>query len=244
MKTKSKKLICLLMFFVMLFCFDSIALCETYSMASLPFLKGDWLNSDNEIALQITDNSINGKQLIWIGSLIGSGTYGSGIFRVINEGQYVDYKLEWATTGNNPLLTLNDNVSLHRYSTTNYYESVGGIHLGMTPTEVQKLYGVPTTAETFNNGREKKWYYSSDKWRVLFNNGLVTAIRIYAGGTRHFDRSGFNCNNTNVDYAEKYMGVRKNYSRITVAKGEYIWISDEKDRYGYPIWVEISIFDN
>jgi len=102
-------------------------------------------------------------------------------------------------------------------------------------------YGQPDRIETGRDHREA-WTYSSLGLGISWEDGIVTKLRIYDNGNRHFDRTGFNCANPIQDYVQYYGWNRSpkagGYGAYGIGYEEYLWFDQ------YPKAVELSVYWN
>lgn len=188
-------------------------------------LSGTWYDSDGNAVLYIDNNGINGFVVKSINDLAGGGSHGIGMFRILENGNYKDLRIEWNTAGQTKYLILNNGVTLQNNSNVQYFESIGGIYLGMTDKEVLKAYGTPTSIEDAKPSKFITWSYANDGWEIRFYNDRVDQITILKNGNRRLDKSGYNCDNNLEEFAEFYNVKNiRTAAPIRIANGEYLWI--------------------
>lgn len=188
-------------------------------------LSGTWYDNTGKDVLYIDQNGINGFAVKSITDLAGGGGHGIGTFRILENGNYKDLRIEWNTTGQTKYLILNHGVTLQNTPNVQHFESIGGIYLGMTDKEVLKAYGTPNSLEDGKLSKRITWSYTNDGWKISFYNGRVDQITILKNGSRRLDISGYNCDNSLGEFAEFYnvKNIRVG-APIHIAKGEYLWI--------------------
>lgn len=188
-------------------------------------LSGTWYDNTGKAVLYIDQNGINGFAVKSITDLAGGGGHGIGTFRILENGNYKDLRIEWNTTGQTKYLILNHGVTLQNTPNVQHFESIGGIYLGMTDKEVLKAYGTPNSIEDGKLSKRITWSYTNDGWKISFYKGRVDQITILKNGSRRLDISGYNCDNSLGEFAEFYnvKNIRVG-APIHIAKGEYLWI--------------------
>lgn len=193
-------------------------------------LSGTWYDSSGNAVLYIDYNGINGLAVKSINDLAGGGGHGIGTFRIVENGNYKDLRIEWDTTGKTKYLIVNNRITLQNTQKAQYFESIGGIHLGMTDQEVLSAYGSPTSIEKQKSSQFITWLYDNDGWEIRFYNDRVDKITILKNGNRRLDKSGYNCDNSLKEFAEFYniKNIRVGVP-IRIAEGEYLWIYKDMD---------------
>lgn len=186
--------------------------CEASSVpvTELKEIIGNWYDTKGNLVLKISnDYKINGCTVLDIDLVVDT----AGIYKIkIDEGNR--YKtIELLYTGSNlysdhEMLVMNwrssDGNSLRRTKTPRYFESVGGIYLGMDKNQVVSLYGQPSSTE--NRESSSTWKYNDLGLDVHFQWNIVTGITIYPYGNRKFDWSGLSANNTRAEFKSRYGG--------------------------------------
>lgn len=215
----------------------SINICsaEYYSrsVTELNKMIGTWYDSKGNVALTIgSDYSINGCKVLAfylnneytpIFSYQSSAVYtcrindGHGIKEI-----HLDYHsmptIYQSTPDYHEMIILNGKTALRRTKEPKYFESVGGIFLGMNKDDVIKLYGQPSSVN--NNMGHITWKYR-EGFDIEFGGDVVLSITIYKNSDRRFDRSGLSANNTKDDFKRKYSGREGQTSRrLIIGYGE------------------------
>ncbi len=122
-----------------------------------------------------------------------------------------------------------------------YFESVGGIYLGMSKTNVENIYGggdsmytspiIPILEEENKNFPYIRKYtvtYSKDGFEIGYAAGRVESITLFKGGSRSFDKSGLNCENSMSDFAKAYNIKKPGYTKANeINDGEYLFFDKE-----------------
>lgn len=204
-----------------------------YTSSSITVLKsmvGNWYDAKGNLVLTISsDYSINGCKVV---AIYMNSNY-QPIFtpqsiavytcRIAEGSSYKDIHLDHhsmppaylSTPDYHEMIFLNGKTALRRTKEPRYFESVGGIYIGMSKEEVLKLYGQPSSVIYRDNG-SITWKYDKQKFDVWISAGIVDSITIYKGGDRRFDWSGLSANNTEYDFKSKYSGSKGQVSRIWI----------------------------
>lgn len=96
----------------------------------------------------------------------------------MENGNYKDLRIEWDTTGKTKYLIVNNRITLQNTQKAQYFESISGIHLGMTDQEALSAYGSPTSIEKQKPSKFITWLYDNDGWEIRFCNDRVDKITI------------------------------------------------------------------
>ncbi len=206
----------------------------------IPGVIGKWYDYNDKLIYTINDYTINGYSLQSISGLVGSNAIGSGKFVVLVNGKPLTISMSWDNSNRNARTLKIGNGQYHSERVAQYAESVGGVHLGMTIPEVERLYG---TAPIIKNiSHSNIWFYPQDKWAICFEGGIVKRIAIPKGSTRKFDKTGFNADTPVFDYKAAYSDSTSMFERIIIGKNEYIWINMNDDAYG-SVWGHVFYGD-
>ena len=121
-----------------------------------------------------------------------------------------------------------------RFEQERYYESVGGIYLGMPRHKVIELYGQPDVE------KENKIGYTKLGLLLSINYSMVTDITIYAYGDRKFDRSGLGAANSEEEFINAYGTemLPQSDSLKAIGHSEYLWF------HSNPKSVTLSLYWN
>lgn len=117
------------------------------------------------------------------------------------------------------------------------HESVGGIHLGMTPDQVKQKLGEPTQAIDKSKPLQIRsqryfegWYYKDQGLIIHFREGGADKITLLEASKLRFAKSGLNCSNTPEEYAKAYAMKRvprwpktDDSMPSDIGNGEYIY---------------------
>jgi len=203
---------------------------------------GDWYSTKGNLAMTIQDKYINACQILSASEL----TFGyprSGNFEVAETGQNRTLKLELFGHNVHQYLLVDGKLLLRRSLRPEYFESLGGIYLGMTEEELLHYYGKPSSK--VNDGDMVRWEYDKDKFAVEFKSNIVVAMRLYKLSSRHFDRSGLGAADSPENYAQVYSMeetpvIPKEANTVSAAyaigHGEFMSFS--------PDYTQLSVFKN
>ena len=199
-----------------------------YRPVSVTYLKsiiGNWYDAKGNLVLSISnDYKINGCTVMsvdYVADMVG-------MYKVkVDEGnRYRTIELMYGESQNSSdheILMLNhgsnNEIALRKTKEPRYFESVGGIYLGMGKDEVLKLYGQPSRIEN-----KIIWKYNKEGFDVRIWGGVVFSITIYKNGNRRFDWSGLSANSSKADFAYKYNSEVDHRGSIRIGHGEVIRI--------------------
>lgn len=209
-------------FSLMLIFFPENVFAEYFSrsVTELQPMIGNWYDSHGNIALTIgSDYSINGCKILAVDSDCISG---GGYYRVLiaEKGgpRYIELS-DWGTDirDYHGYLRVNRKILLRNTKNPRYVESIGGIYIGMSESEVLKLYGKPSKVDYDNN-----WAYSNIGLNISFDGGVVIRIEIYNYGDRKFDWSGLSARNSKQDFADKYGSEVSRRGNLDIGHNEII----------------------
>ena len=194
---------------------------------------GNWYDTKGNLVLTIGgDYSVNRCKILSILSAFPE----SGPYRVeiLENGRskYIDLEYlgshnnnwEEDVTGYHSYLVMNGQTELRRTKNPQYFESVGGIYLGMSKDEVLRLYGQPSK---FSKGYRSTWEYNKEGMSLFFDGNIVIAITMYPKGNRRFDWSGLSANSSVNDFYYKYNPTKIKIDRssgLDIGYGEVIFI--------------------
>ena len=193
---------------------------QSVSVTELKDIIGNWYDTNGNLVLSISrDYKLNGCPIISVG-FIGDA---SAMYKIrINEGNnYRDIEVchddsGYGMSGYHERLIMNwgsnSAYSLRRTKHPRYFESIGGIYLGMSKNQVLSLYGQPSKVETRH--RFSTWKYNDDGFDVEFRYNIVEKRTIYSYGNRKFDRTGVSAKDNFQYVINKYNAkpFDRNYS--------------------------------
>lgn len=212
------------------------------AMRRLNYMQGSWYDLSGREAYLFSNGTVNGYQINNLYDVAGGGgDFGCKLGVIVNGNQEA-WQLSFTNLSAGPsdyhqYMTIAQNV-YRRSSSPRYYESIGGIFLGMPLNQLLSLYGKPSLAR--NNGHGLlNLGYANLGLEIDVRHNIVTQITIYPFGDRAFDRSGLNANNTASEYADAY-GMNRQPGNYATGIGykEYIWFRES------PKSVTLSLYWN
>ena len=235
--------VCLMMLVVLpVGCFAAEGQDDYSAAAWLEPAVGDWYTTKGEFAMTIEGDSLNGNKI----NGMSDCTFGyprTGTFTINENNIPRNIKLELLGNKSHQYLVIDGITLLRRSMSPAYNESMGGIYLGMTKDNLKGLYKEPTSVVQ-ENGTER-WNYDSHKFAVLFENDVISAIRIFKGSDRKFDKSLLVADDAPAAYTTAY-----NFEQYPVAIEEAAVASNgykiDQGEFFYfrPDYVELSIYKN
>ncbi len=185
---------------------------------------GDWYDTSGNLILTFDDGYINGKKIISAGYM--GDTVAFYKFRVKDGDAYND--IEVLNFGSEApahnMLVLNDQKVLRQTQNPQYFESIGGIYLGMSKKQVMSIYGEPLSVESRHGRNDATWTYTG--FEVFFTYDVVTSITIYGSSDRRFDLSGLSANSSQADFERKYETKFSRRGNLNIGHGEVINVRD------------------
>lgn len=224
---------------------------EYYLGKILPLLQGEWYDDNGAKAVTIKNRTINGCEIVGVYDLAGGGGNAAGTFRLKENGKEWDVRMSWnisRTPGDS--ISVNGSQTFHK-SQEYYFESIAGVHLGMTPEQVKATIGQPSQVlnetnrvraggELFTDG----WNYQDKGIIVGFGNGSVDKIILIKYSKLHLDKSGLNCYSSPEDFGKAYSMKRtpkwpsSDYNGPNpIGNGEYIFFGKDME------YIMLTIYD-
>ena len=177
---------------------------------------GNWYDTNGNLAFTISsDYKINGCQIMSVD--IRDEKY----FCKVNEGNQIKtMTLDlYDRYDYHSMLIINDNGNtLRKSKNPRYFESVGGIYLGMSKNQVVSHYGQPSSID------HNVWKYNKEGFQLNFYGNVVSMITIYTYGNRRFDWSGLSANSSKSDYQYKYNSNIVRGTMLKIGYGEVIYL--------------------
>ena len=200
---------------------------------------GDWYDASGNKVLSISNGYINGCRIVDGADFVG-GYPGAGVFIIQEDQGRKAIHLEWLGNGEHRTLIMNKKSQLTNRLQKEHYESVRGVHLGMTRQQVIDLLGAPSSSDV--RGRETLKYMDLGL-SVGLDHNMVTVITITGKGS-HFDKSGLGTDASMIDYYNFYQFNRmpselsKNTFQgpFSIGHGEYIFFSGKE--------ISLSVYSN
>ncbi len=216
----------------------------------LDIVKGDWYNNNGAKVLSIHDGYMNDCEIVEGFDWAGSRKKGGAVLRIMEGSGLRDIRINWLKgKGAGNYVQLDQGEHLHSTATDYFFESVGGIHLGMTADEVEKMYGgaqVIAERENFIDGNPNRvrWYYPNLGVVLWFDGKSVSHISLLKSSSLCFERSGLNCSNTPQEYAKAYAMERvpelpksaKSVRAYSIGQGEFLYFGPDMNYVGLDIY--------
>lgn len=217
---------------VIMFCIIIFsANCSADDISYLKKFVGNWYDTNGNLLFTISeDYKFNGCTILSV------GTYRDDIFRIrIDEGnRYREIQFADTYDDYHKLIVMNyyeeNPIVIRKTKEPKYFESIGGIYLGMNKNQVLSIYGDPSEI------KNSEWKYNREGFEVGFSFDAVSSIKIYKYGDRKFDWSGLSANNSEEDFVRKY-NAKKIYDNggYYIGNNEEIYIGEDHNC----IWLEI-----
>ena len=194
-------------------------------------VSGEWYDARGNKVLTISNGYINGCLIVGGADFVG-GYPGAGVF-IIQEAQgRKAIHLEWLGNGEHRTLIMNKKDQLTNRLQNEHYESVRGVHLGMTRQQVIDLLGMPSSSDV--RGRETLRYEDLGL-SIDIDHNMVVVITITGKGS-HFDKSGLGVDASMIEYYNFYQFNRmpSELSKdifqgpFSIGHGEYIFFSGKE----------------
>lgn len=194
-------------------------------------VSGEWYDARGNKVLTISNGYINGCLIVGGADFVG-GYPGAGVF-IIQEAQgRKAIHLEWLGNGEHRTLIMNKKGQLTNRLQKEHYESVRGVHLGMTRQQVIDLLGMPSSSDV--RGRETLRYEDLGL-SIDIDHNMVVVITITGKGS-HFDKSGLGVDASMIEYYNFYQFNRmpSELSKdifqgpFSIGHGEYIFFSGKE----------------
>ena len=182
---------------------------------------GSWYDMNGNLILQIgSDYTINGKKIISAGYT--GDTVAFYKFR-LQDGdiEILNFGSEDPTHN---MLVLNDQKVLRQTQTPQYFESIGGIYLGMTKDKVMDIYGEPLGVENQPLQKISMWIYNG--FEIFFQYDVVSSITFYVSSDRRFDISGLSATSSKEDFERKYETTMTGRGSLNIGHGEVITVRE------------------
>lgn len=194
-------------------------------------VSGEWYDARGNKVLTISNGYINGCLIVGGADFVG-GYPEAGVF-IIQEAQgRKAIHLEWLGNGEHRTLIMNKKDQLTNRLQKEHYESVRGVHLGMTRQQVIDLLGMPSSSDV--RGRETLRYEDLGL-SIDIDHNMVVVITITGKGS-HFDKSGLGVDASMIEYYNFYQFNRmpSELSKdifqgpFSIGHGEYIFFSGKE----------------
>lgn len=211
----------------------------------VPRLQGTWYDLKGNPTFVFDGMSVNGCPIVGLYGGAGGGGNIGFIVRIVEKSGYRDLQLVFQFLSKDPSVAHQtmyyQGKAYRRTPSPVYYETIGGLGLGMSKDDVIERYGNPDDISIKNN--RTFWMYSKLGMKLEFRYDELCSIRIYKYGDRRFDRTGFNCYNSLDEYREAYglhrkelIGYGSYFGPNSIGHNEYLWFED------YPNSVSLNLF--
>ena len=199
------------------------------SVTQLKDIVGNWYDAKGNLVLTISnDYKLNGCQIMSVGFMGDTAAMYKIVFRDGNQNKYIEVTHTGSSAVEHQILVINstnNSYALRRTKNPQYFESVGGIYLGMGQDDVLKLYGAPS--EKNNSGRDyTTWKYNNIGLELSFYAGIVNSIKFSAYGDRKLDWSGLSANSSKSAFESKYGTSFSRRGNLNIGRGEIINFRD------------------
>lgn len=216
----------------------------------LEVITGDWYNHNGNKVLSIGNGYINGCPILAGFDWAGSKQFGGVILRIKESSGVRDIHINWLKgEGAGNYVQIDKGEHLHNTTKPYFFESVGGIYLGMTAKEIEAKYGQAqkiSPGEKFLDGSTNRvrWYYPKQGIVLWFDGDSISHISLLKNSPLHFERSGLNCQNTPQEFAKAYSMSRipdvskKNSSDMaySIGHGENLYFGSNMNYVGLDIY--------
>ena len=196
---------------------------EDNTLKILQKLQGEWRDDNGTAILTFRDKYINECEVEAIYDCAGGSSLAGATFRILERTGGRDIRISWFIMGDpTDYITGNNEQMLHR-AEKYYFESVGGIHLGMSADHVKQILGKPSKIS-----QKGVWHYKNKGLSIQFRGGGVFSIDLLKGSPLSFAQSGLNCSNSLTDFANAYSATWNKRSPIgghSIGNGEYLYFN-------------------
>ena len=172
---------------------------------------GNWYDAKGNLVLSIgNDYTINGCKVVSVYSIISDQGYFNDFIlkcRILEKSGYRDIYFDeninaWIDSNDyHRMIILDGKTALRNTREPHYFESIGGIYIGMDKDKVLKLYGQPSS--THVERMVTTWKYK-EGFDVTIVGGVVMTIIIYPDSDRRFDWSGLSARDSFDAFKNKY----------------------------------------
>lgn len=201
---------------------------------------GDWYDMKGNQVMVVSAEAINDCPIVGLKDMVYDYPR-TGSVTVREAAGDKTIKMDILGHKSHQYIILNDRTPLRRSVHGDHYESVGGLHLGMTKEEVTAAYGQPDRVVQDQN--TKSWAYDSHHMELLIQGNIVMAVRIYKDSDLTFAQSGLGAADTPEAYAAAYglesvphipAGEDAISQAYSIPQGEWLYFGND--------FVELSVF--
>ncbi len=217
----------------------------------LKIVAGDWYDHDGNMVISIHDGYLNGCSVAAGFDWAGSRASGCAIFRILEGTGLRDLRISWWRGGGGAghFVQIDKGEHLHITPNEYFFESVAGIHLGMTTDEVEAKYGKAqriAEGQDFFDGKPNRirCYYPNMGVVLWLDGKSIVRISLLKDSPLHFERSGLNCWNAPEEYAKAYsmdripsLPKKKDDGRAYgIGHGEFLYFGPDMSYVGLDIY--------
>lgn len=210
-------------------------------VTSLNPMIGTWYDVNGNPTLTIgSDYSINGCKILDVDIISASEGISTYKVKILENSGYRNIVLSYLNSlmaeqnsekNYHDAIVIDNKNSYRRTKTPQYFESVGGIYIGMSTNDVVKSYGKPTSIDKGRNEWEQvnTWRYGNN-FSLTVHGDTIREITIYKSGDRKFDRSGLSANSSLTNYKNFYQTKEESNNRVTwlyIGHGEVIFLKSD-----------------
>ena len=253
---KNKLLMCLMVIslFLSIPCYTVEAVQNQLPQASLTkllnIISGDWYSDNGIKVLSINNGYLNGCRVVAGFDLAGSSGMGGAVLRIMESNGLRDLRIGWLKgDGAGNFVQLNQGEHLHTVANGYFFESVGGIHLGMSIDAVESKHGkaqvIPPGKDFIDgNPHRTRWYYPKLGIVLWLDGKSVSHISLLKNSNLRFERSGLSCKSTPQEFVKAYSmsrvpDVSKNNSgdmAYSIGHGENLYFGHDMSYVGLDIY--------
>lgn len=162
---------------------------------------GDWYNTKGDLVLTVEGAAINGSAVTDIEDYT-DGYPRKGKFTIREQAGDRVMSLDLMGHKSHQYLIMDNTTPLRRSIHGDHYESIGGVYLGMTQSDLETAYGLADS--TVPDQDTSRLIFGSHHMDVYLRAGIVIGVRIYDGSDLKFEQSGLGAADTAAAYAKAY----------------------------------------
>ncbi len=162
---------------------------------------GDWYNTKGDLVLTVEGAAINGSAVTDIEDYT-DGYPRKGKFTIREQAGDGVMSLDLMGHKSHQYLIMDNTTPLRRSIHGDHYESIGGVYLGMTQSDLEAAYGQADS--TVPDQDTSRLIFDSHHMDVYLRAGIVIGVRIYDGSDLKFEQSGLGSADTAAAYAKAY----------------------------------------
>ena len=162
---------------------------------------GDWYDTKGDLVLTVEGAAINGSAVTDIEDYT-DGYPRKGKFTIREQAGDRVMSLDLMGHKSHQYLIMDNTTPLRRSIHGDHYESIGGVYLGMTQSDLEAAYGQADS--TVPDQDTSRLIFDSHHMDVYLRAGIVIGVRIYDGSDLKFEQSGLGSADTAAAYAKAY----------------------------------------